>query len=114
AKKPLDVHLMIVDPDRYLEQFQAIGADNITVHAEACTHLNRTVQSIHELGCTAGVAINPATPVSLLHEIVEDVDLVLIMSVNPGFGGQKFIETTYRKIRELREMAVDRNDSLRI
>ncbi|MEC3879728.1 ribulose-phosphate 3-epimerase [Parapedobacter sp. 10938] len=114
AKKPLDVHLMIVDPDRYLEQFQAIGADNITVHAEACTHLNRTVQSIHELGCTAGVAINPATPVSQLHEIIEDVDLVLLMSVNPGFGGQKFIETTYRKIRELRDLAAGRNDNLLI
>ncbi len=114
AKKPLDVHLMIIDPDRYLEQFQAIGAGNITVHAEACAHLNRTIQSIHELGCTAGVAINPSTPVSNLYEIVEDVDLVLLMSVNPGFGGQKFIESTYRKIRELREMAVGRNDNLLI
>ncbi|WP_262245582.1 ribulose-phosphate 3-epimerase [Parapedobacter soli] len=114
AKKPLDVHLMIVEPDRYIEQFQAIGADNITVHAEACTHLNRTVQSIQELGCTAGVAINPGTPVSHLYEVVEDVDLVLIMSVNPGFGGQNFIESTYRKIMELREMAAGRNDSLLI
>lgn len=114
AKRPLDVHLMIVDPDRYIGQFQAIGADNITVHLEACTHLNRTVQSIHELGCKAGVAINPSTPVSQLREIVEDVDLVLIMSVNPGFGGQNFIESTYRKIRELREMAAGRNDNLLI
>ena len=114
AKKPLDVHLMIVDPERYLEQFKTMGADNITVHAEACTHLNRTVQSIHELGCTAGVAINPATPVAQLHDIVEEVDLVLIMSVNPGFGGQKFIESTYRKISELRAMAAGRNDDLLI
>ena len=114
AKKPLDVHLMIVDPDRYLEQFRAMGADHITVHAETCTHLNRTLQSIHELGCTAGVAINPATPVSHLYEIVEDADLILLMSVNPGFGGQKFIESTYRKISELREMAAGRNDSLLI
>ena len=114
AKKPLDVHLMIVEPDRYLEQFKSIGADHITVHYEACTHLNRTIQSIHELGCTAGVAINPATPVAQLHEIVEDVDLVLIMSVNPGFGGQKFIESTYRKIKELRELAAGRNDDLLI
>lgn len=114
AKKPLDVHLMIVEPDRYLEQFKSIGADHITVHYEACTHLDRTIQSIHELGCTAGVAINPATPVAQLHEIVEDVDLVLIMSVNPGFGGQKFIESTYRKIKELRELAAGRNDDLLI
>lgn len=114
AKKPLDVHLMIVDPDKYIKQFRDIGADNITVHAEACTHLNRTVQSIHELGCTAGVAINPGTPVSQLHEILEDVELVLLMSVNPGFGGQNFIESTYRKIRELREMAAGRNNNLLI
>ena len=114
AKKPLDVHLMIVDPERYIDQFHAIGANNITIHAEACTHLNRTVQSIRELGCTAGVAINPSTPVSHLHEIVEDVDLILLMSVNPGFGGQRFIESTYRKIRELRDLAAGRNDNLLI
>ena len=114
AKKPLDVHLMIVDPGRYIDQFHAMGASNITVHAEACTHLNRTVQSIRELGCTAGVAINPSTPVSQLHEIVEDVDLILLMSVNPGFGGQRFIESTYRKIRELRDLAAGRNDNLLI
>ncbi|SEK58241.1 ribulose-phosphate 3-epimerase [Parapedobacter koreensis] len=114
ARKPLDVHLMITDPDKYIKQFKAAGADNITVHLEACTHLNRTVHAIKELGCTAGVAINPSTPVALLHEIVEDVDVVLIMSVNPGFGGQKFIETTYRKIRELRDLAAGRNDGLLI
>ena len=114
ARKPLDVHLMIVEPDKYIEQFNEAGADNITVHLEACTHLHRTVHAIKELGCTAGVAINPGTPVSHLHEIIEDVDLVLIMSVNPGFGGQKFIESTYRKIRELRSLAAGRNDSLLI
>ncbi|PPL02459.1 ribulose-phosphate 3-epimerase [Parapedobacter indicus] len=114
ARKPLDVHLMIVEPDKYIKQFREAGADNITVHLEACTHLNRTVQAIKELGCTAGVAINPSTPVSHLHEIIEDVDLVLVMSVNPGFGGQKFIDTTYRKIRELKDLAADRNDQLLI
>ncbi|MGK6352968.1 ribulose-phosphate 3-epimerase [Parapedobacter sp. DT-150] len=114
AKKPLDVHLMIVDPDRYLQQLKDIGADNITVHLEACTHLNRTVHAIRELGCTAGVAINPSTPISHLHEIIEDVDLVLLMSVNPGFGGQQFIEATYRKIKELRALAAGRNDNVLI
>ncbi|MFC3198009.1 ribulose-phosphate 3-epimerase [Parapedobacter deserti] len=114
ARKPLDVHLMISDPDKYLGQFKELGADHITVHLEACTHLNRTVHAIRELGCTAGVAINPSTPVSLLHEIVEDVDVVLIMSVNPGFGGQQFIEGTYRKIKELRRLAEERNDRLLI
>lgn len=114
ARKPLDVHLMIVEPDKYIKHFQEAGADNITVHAEACTHLHRTVHAIKELGCTAGVAINPSTPISQLYEIVDDVDVVLLMSVNPGFGGQKFIESTYRKIRELRAMAAGRNDNLLI
>lgn len=114
ARKPLDVHLMIVDPDRYLQQFKQAGAAVITVHEEACTHLHRTVQAIHDLGCQAGVAINPHTPVSVLHEIVEYVDLVCLMSVNPGFGGQKFIESTYRKIKELRTLAEGRNDALLI
>lgn len=114
AKKPLDVHLMIVDPDRYLQQFQQAGAAVITVHQEACTHLHRTVQAIHDLGCKAGVAINPHTPVSTLYEIVDYVDLVCLMSVNPGFGGQKFIESTYRKIKELRAMAEGRNNRLLI
>ncbi|MFC7522922.1 ribulose-phosphate 3-epimerase [Parapedobacter sp. GCM10030251] len=114
ARKPLDVHLMIVEPEKYIRQFKEAGADNITVHLEACTHLNRTVHAIKELGCTAGVAINPSTPVSHLHEIIEDVDLVLVMSVNPGFGGQKFIDATYRKIRELRDLAADRNERVLI
>jgi ribulose-phosphate 3-epimerase len=104
AKKPLDVHLMIVDPDRYLEDFKKVGAKILTVHYEACTHLHRTISKIKELGMKAGVAINPHTPVSVLEDIITDVDLVLIMSVNPGFGGQKFIENTYNKIKALREL----------
>lgn len=114
AKKPLDVHLMIVDPDRYLQDFKNAGADVITVHIEACNHLHRTLQAIKDLGCKAGVAVNPHTPVSALYEIVESADLVCLMSVNPGFGGQKFIESTYRKIQELRAMAAGRNDDLLI
>jgi len=114
ARKPLDVHLMITDPDRYIKQFSDGGAENITVHLEACTHLHRTVHAIKELGCRAGVAINPSTPVSLLHDIIEDVDLVLVMSVNPGFGGQKFIEATYRKIQELKKLIEDRNANVLI
>ena len=93
AKKPLDVHLMIVDPDRYLSQFKKAGAATITVHYEACTHLHRTVQAIKDLGCIAGVALNPHTPVSVLDDIIEDLDMVLIMSVNPGFGGQNSFKT---------------------
>lgn len=114
ANKPLDVHLMIVDPDRYLTQFKDYGAANISVHYEACTHLHRTVQKIKELGCKAGVAVNPHTPIAHLYDIVEDIDLVCIMSVNPGFGGQKFIEGTYRRIRELRLLAQERNNALLI
>ena len=114
ATKPLDVHVMIVDPDRYLEQFKNAGAANITVHYEACTHLHRTIQAIKALGCRAGVAINPHTPVQVLEDIVEDLDLVCLMSVNPGFGGQKFIENTYKKIKALRAMVSGRNDSLLI
>jgi ribulose-phosphate 3-epimerase len=114
AKKPLDVHLMIVDPDRYLEQFKNAGAANITVHYEACIHLHRTIQAIKALGCRAGVAINPHTPVRVLEDIIEDIDLVCLMSVNPGFGGQKFIENTYKKISALRTLAAGRNDSLLI
>jgi ribulose-phosphate 3-epimerase len=114
ARKPLDVHLMIVDPDRYLEQFKKAGAANITVHYEACTHLHRTLQAIKALGCKAGVALNPHTPVQVLEDIIEDLDLVCLMSVNPGFGGQKFIENTYKKIKALRMMASGRNDSLLI
>lgn len=109
AEKPLDVHLMIVDPDRYLQQFRDAGAQVITVHIEACNHLHRTLQAIKDLGCQAGIAVNPHTPISALHDIVEYADLVCLMSVNPGFGGQKFIESTYRKIQELRALASDRH-----
>ena len=112
AKKPLDVHLMIVNPDKYLKDFKEVGANIITVHFEACTHLHRTVQNIKELGCKAGVALNPHTPVSVLSDILHDLDLVLIMSVNPGFGGQKFIEHTYQKIHQLKKMASETNPNL--
>jgi ribulose-phosphate 3-epimerase len=104
AAKPLDVHLMITDPDRYLEEFRDAGADILTVHYEACTHLHRTVQKIHSLGIKAGVAINPHTPVSLLGNILPDLDMVLNMTVNPGFGAQSFIEFSYKKIGELRKL----------
>ncbi|TYR32156.1 ribulose-phosphate 3-epimerase [Sphingobacterium phlebotomi] len=114
ATKPLDVHLMIVDPDRYLKTCKDSGASSITVHYEACTHLHRTLAAIKELGCKAGVALNPHTPVSLLQDVIQDVDLVCIMSVNPGFGGQKFIERTYDKVRALRALAAGVNDSLLI
>jgi ribulose-phosphate 3-epimerase len=101
AKQPLDVHLMIIEADKYLEDFASAGADIISVHVEACTHLHRTVARIHELGCRAGVVLNPATSLSSLDYILEEVDLVMLMSVNPGFGGQSFIPSTLRKIREL-------------
>jgi len=101
AQKPLDVHLMIEQPDRYLEAFRNAGAAGLTVHYEACPHLHRTIQHIKELGAEPGVALNPHTPVEVLSEIMGDVSLILIMSVNPGFGGQKFIENTYRKIAAL-------------
>ncbi len=114
AKKPLDVHLMIVNPDQYLKAFKDGGAENITVHIEACNHLHRTIHAIKDLGCRAGVAVNPHTSVNLLDDILEDIDLVCLMSVNPGFGGQKFIENTYKKIRKLRTMAAGRNDGLMI
>jgi ribulose-phosphate 3-epimerase len=114
AQKPLDVHLMISDPDRYLQAFKDAGADHLTVHYEACIHLHRTIQAIKALGCKAGVALNPHTPVALLDDIIEDVDIVLIMSVNPGFGGQEFIPNTYKKIKELRELANRRNPNLYI
>ena len=105
AKKPLDVHLMIVDPDRYLEEFKNLGADVLTVHIEACTHLHRTLNAIRDLEMKAGVALNPHTPVQTLKDVLSAIDLVCLMSVNPGFGGQKFIEKTYDKVRELRAMA---------
>lgn len=104
AKKPLDVHLMINDPDRYLQTFKEAGADVLTVHIEACNHLHRTIQAIKALGMKAGVAINPHTSANSLMDIIGDVDLVCVMSVNPGFGGQKFIENTYHKIYALKEM----------
>jgi ribulose-phosphate 3-epimerase len=102
--KPMDVHLMIVDPDRYIERFRAAGAAVITVHYEACPHLHRTIQLIRSTGAKAGVSLNPHTPVSLLSEIIGDLDLVLIMSVNPGYGGQRFIEHSYQKIAEARQL----------
>jgi len=114
AQKPLDVHLMIVDPDRYLQQFKNAGAANITVHVEACTHLHRTIQSIKQLGCKAGVAVNPHTSVQLLDDIIADIDMVLIMSVNPGFGGQHFIPNTLKKIKELKALSAERNPDLLI
>ena len=104
AKKTMDVHLMIENPDRYLQNFKDVGADILTVHMEACTHLHRTIQAIKLLGMKAGVAINPHTPVSSLSEIIGDIDLVCVMSVNPGFGGQSFIEGTYNKVSKLKEM----------
>ncbi|MDN3203593.1 ribulose-phosphate 3-epimerase [Algoriphagus sediminis] len=107
AEKPLDVHLMIQHPDQYLQAFRDAGAQIISVHIEACPHLHRTIQAIHSLGAKAGVAINPHTPVEALSEILKDIDLVCMMSVNPGFGGQKFIENTYHKVRKLKEMILD-------
>lgn len=104
ARKPLDVHLMIVQPERYVEAFRKAGAEFISVHVEACPHLHRNLQQIRALGAKAGIAVNPHTPVSLLKEVIADADLVCVMSVNPGFGGQKFIEGTYDKIRELKEL----------
>ena len=104
AQKPLDVHLMIIDPDRYFEKFKNAGADIISVHYEACTHLHRSIQAIKSLGLKAGVAINPHTNVNLLENIISDVEVVLVMSVNPGFGGQKFIKNTYSKIKQLKQI----------
>ncbi|MBU3662827.1 MAG: ribulose-phosphate 3-epimerase [Bacteroidetes bacterium] len=104
AKKPLDVHLMIVQPERYIKEFKAVGAEILSVHYEACTHLHRTLHAIKEEGMKAGIAINPHTPISLLKDVIRDTDLVCMMSVNPGFGGQKFIEQTYQKCKELRHM----------
>ena len=104
AKKTLDVHLMIVDPDRYIADFAALGTDILTVHYEACTHLHRSLQAIKAAGMKAGVALNPHTPVSLLEDCIEDIDLVCLMSVNPGFGGQSFIENTYNKVKALKAL----------
>lgn len=110
AEKTIDVHLMIVDPDRYIETFKALGADVLTVHYEACTHLHRTLQAIKAAGMKAGVALNPHTNVALLEDVICDIDLVCIMSVNPGFGGQSFIENTYKKVRQLKEI-IERNNA---
>jgi ribulose-phosphate 3-epimerase len=109
AQKPLDVHLMIVDPDKFVEPFIQAGASILTVHYEACTHLHRTIGLIKEHGAKASVCLNPHTPVFLLEEIIVDLDMVLLMSVNPGFGGQKFIEGTYEKVHKLRELILKKN-----
>ena len=109
CKKPLDVHLMIVQPERYIQQVARTGAMMMTVHQEASTHLHRTVQEIHAAGMKAGVALNPSTPVSVLEDIIGDIDLVLLMSVNPGFGGQSFIERTIQKVRLLRDLIAESN-----
>lgn len=104
AKKPLDVHLMITDPDRYIQTFKKLGSQILTVHYEACTHLHRTIQAIKSEGMKVGVALNPHTPISVVEDIIQDIDLLLIMSVNPGFGGQSFIENTYKKVRQAKEL----------
>lgn len=111
AKKPLDVHLMIVDPDKFTQAFKDAGAHTLTVHIEACTHLHRSIQNIKNLDMKAGVAINPHTPVHLLEDIIADIDLVCMMSVNPGFGGQKFIENTYDKIKKLKQLIIQKKSN---
>jgi len=108
AKKPMDVHLMIVHPEKYVEAFHKAGAQSISVHIEACPHLHRNLQQIKALGCKAGVAVNPHTPISSLEDLIQDIDLVCLMSVNPGFGGQKFIERTYDKIKALKALINER------
>lgn len=114
AKKPLDVHLMIEQPERYVAKFKELGADTISVHYEACSHLHRNLQQLRDLECRVGVAVNPHTSVDLLEDTLQDIDLVCLMSVNPGFGGQKFIERTYQKVRKLRAMAEAQNTDLHI
>lgn len=111
AQKPLDVHLMITDPDRYIDDFYQAGADILTVHLETCNHLHRTVQKIKSLGIKAGVTLNPHTPVHLLKDIITEVDLVLIMSVNPGFGGQKFIPNALEKVKELKQLIKEKKSN---
>jgi ribulose-phosphate 3-epimerase len=108
AKKPLDVHLMIVDPDKFTHAFKDAGAEILTVHYEACNHLHRSVQNIKQLDMKAGVALNPHTPIHVLEDIIADIDLVCLMSVNPGFGGQKFIENTYEKIKKLKALIIEK------
>ena len=111
AKKFVDVHLMIVEPEKYVEEFINYGADLVSVHYEACTHHHRTINFIQDKGAKAGVVLNPSTPVWVLEDIITEVDLVLLMSVNPGFGGQKFIENTYKKIRETKELILENNST---
>jgi ribulose-phosphate 3-epimerase len=111
AKKTIDVHLMIVDPDRYISTFASLGADILTVHYEACTHLHRTLQAIKAAGMKAGVALNPHTSVNLLEDVIQDIDMVCIMSVNPGFGGQSFIENTYAKVAQLKALITKKGAS---
>lgn len=114
AQKPLDVHLMIVQPERYFKDFKEAGADVLSIHYEASTHLHRSIHAIKDLEMKAGVALNPHTPVNVLEDTIEDIDLVVLMSVNPGFGGQKFIQNTYKKIEQLKEMAAKANTSVLI
>lgn len=114
AKKPLDVHLMIVDPDRYIQTFADLGADVLTVHVEACTHLHRTLQAIKAAGMKAGVALNPHTNINVLEDTIKDIDLVCLMSVNPGFGGQSFIENTYHKVIALKQLINDKGSQTQI
>jgi len=114
AKKTIDVHLMIVNPDQYIETFASLGANILTVHYEACTHLHRTVQAIKAAGMKAGIALNPHTPISVLEDIIQDLDLVCIMSVNPGFGGQSFIENTYKKVSQLKQLIEFSNSDCQI
>ena len=111
SKKFIDVHLMIVEPEKYVEEFVKQGADLVSVHYEACTHLHRTIQLIQNAGAKAGVVLNPSTPVLMLEDIIGDVDLVLLMSVNPGFGGQKFIQNTYKKIAETKDLILSNNST---
>ncbi len=111
SKKFVDVHLMIVEPEKYVEEFVKQGADLVSVHYEACTHLHRTIQMIQNAGAKAGVVLNPSTPVLMLEDIIGDVDLVLLMSVNPGFGGQKFIQNTYKKIAETKDLILSNNST---
>ena len=114
ARKTMDVHLMIIEPDKYINLFRDLGSDILTIHYEACTHLHRTVDAIRQAGMKAGIALNPHTPVNLLLDIVTDIDLVCLMSVNPGFGGQSFIENTYKKITELNDLKIKTNSNFLI
>ncbi|SOS48700.1 ribulose-phosphate 3-epimerase [Tenacibaculum dicentrarchi] len=114
ATKTIDVHLMIVNPDQYIEIFADLGADILTVHYEACTHLHRTIQAIKAAGMKAGVALNPHTPIAVLEDIIQDLDMVCIMSVNPGFGGQSFIENTYKKVSQLKHLIEFSNSECKI